>query len=275
MLAEKKLNEKERFNVELMNFGVGGYTQTEELYVLENYVQRFSPDMVMLFFHPPTDIADINKATATIQKTDRPFYVITDKEVLELDTSFSKTKIYKIKCSMNWLKKNSIIISFLINKIKKFHKKRLTTTKTAKEKKNSNKKDRIHGYLSLCTDNPDMVYLENYKLNKILIKQMVQYCKENKWEFVLVCLDTPAYITEREEKLKKVDDTFNLNFFDDDLNIYAKELGIDFIGLQRRFRQYYEETAKPLHLGHWDYQGHECVAETLVDKLQPLIEKTK
>lgn len=53
-LTEQQLNEEHKLKVELMNFGHGGYTQSEELLVLENQVEQFSPDMVIVFFSPQT-----------------------------------------------------------------------------------------------------------------------------------------------------------------------------------------------------------------------------
>ena len=64
---------------------------SEELLVLENQVEQFSPDMVIVFF-PPNDIKDVSRETTS--ELLRPFYNISGDE-LKLDTSFVKTRKFR------------------------------------------------------------------------------------------------------------------------------------------------------------------------------------
>ena len=105
----------------------------------------------------------------------------------------------------------------------------------------------------------------------MLIKVMSEYCKDEGIKFILVTVDNDAYIPKFEEQYKAIDPTFNTNFFEDDLKNYATSLNIEYLGLQRMFRQAYENTGTPLHWGHWNYQGHKLVANALANKLRPLI----
>ena len=59
---------------EVMNFGRSGYTQSEELLVLQRDVLRFDPDVVVLFFFPGNDITDMARRTAPNRQ--RPFFVM-------------------------------------------------------------------------------------------------------------------------------------------------------------------------------------------------------
>ncbi len=129
---------------------------------------------------------------------------------------------------------------------------------------------KINGYLSLATANPDEKYLRNYRLNKILIKAMSDYCKERGIRFMLVVLNTLAYIPDVEREYVSIDPTFNVNFFEDDLRNYAILLSIEFLGLQRIFRQSYKTNHIPLHWKHWNYEGHEVVASALTKKLETI-----
>ncbi len=58
---------------------------------------------------------------------------------------------------------------------------------------------------------------------------------------------------------------------------YAKLLNIEYLGLQRIFRQYYNTSGTFLHwkvgeeYGHWNYQGHKLVANTLSNKLKSIV----
>ena len=259
-LTENKLNEDYNLKVELMNFGLPGATQTEELLILKNQIEQFSPDMVLVFFLPANDIDDVAKGTAG--RTMRPFYNISGKGELILDTSFLEMRGYKIRCFINDFKQHSALISLICERYNAYQ--RASGIETSPEK--------IEGFLSLCTDNPDATYLRNYRLNKILLKAMSDYCNEKRIGFMIVCLEISTYVPESEKKYTAIDSTFNTNFFEDDLENYAKSLDVEYLGLQRIFRQSYECSPVSLHWGHWNYEGHEVVANALADKLKSIIE---
>lgn len=42
------------------------------------------------------------------------------------------------------------------------------------------------------------------------------------------------------------------------------------LGLQREFRQSFENTGVPLHSSHWNYEGNKVVAKALTDKLRSI-----
>ncbi len=90
---------------------------------------------------------------------------------------------------------------------------------------------------------------------------------------MLVTSDIDAYIPEIEKKYKMIDETFNSNFFEDDLGDLAKSLNIDYLGVERIFREAYEEKGVPLHWFHWNYNGHSVVADALFKKLVTILLK--
>ena len=259
-LAENKLNKDYNLKIELMNFGRSSATQTEELLILKNDVKQFSPDMVLLFFLPENDIEDVARETTSL--TMRPFYNISRDGELILDTGFRETRGFKIRCFINVFKQHSALISLLCQRYNALQQGGNRTGASP---------GKIERHLSLCTDNPDATYLRNYQLNKLLIKAMSEYCKVNGIRFMIVCIDT-EYLPENEKVYTAIDSTFNVNFFEDDLKVYAKLLDTEYLGLQRILRHSYERDRIPLHWGHWNYQGHEVVANAIVDKLKSIIE---
>ncbi len=268
-LAEQRLNNKlKNKKVELMNFGRSGFTQTEELLVLKNEILKFSPDMVILFFLPENDIRDINKKTAPDLL--RPFYNISENKKLILNTDFSITYQFKIKSLINNFKLHSALISLFCYRLNAY-----LAQKNINDKKDISVAEasfnKLDKYLSLCTANPDPIYLENYRLNKLLIKNIVENCNQNKIRLILITINTPAYIPEIEGKYKNIDPSFNAEFFEDELKNYAESLNIDYLGLQRIFSSYYKKTGIRLHWNHWNYEGHKLVAQALAGKLSSII----
>lgn len=275
-LAEERLKSSYDLNVELMNFGCPGFTQTEELIVLRNEIKQFSPDMVLVFFFPGNDIRDVRRETSPHAR--QPFYNVSKSGELILDTSFFDKPEFKVKCFVNFFKQHSALISFVGERYDAYKKyKRVKASFTAES---FVLEERFRGLtaesgLSLCTNSPNETYVRNYKFNKTLIKAMSEYCKEEGMEFVLVTVDIQAYVPEAEKQLKLVDSTFNSNFFEDDLRDFAESIEIEYLGLQRIFRQSFIDTGVLLrwgkdwkNWGHWNYEGHEVVAEALANKLK-------
>ena len=100
---------------------------------------------------------------------------------------------------------------------------------------------------------------------------MSEDCNEKGIKFVLVTIDSDAYIPEVEKMYKAIDPTFDANYFEDDLKDFAISLNIEYLGLQRIFKQAYQNTSVPLHWGHWNYEGHKVVSNALTDKLKSII----
>jgi hypothetical protein len=103
---------------------------------------------------------------------------------------------------------------------------------------------------------------------------MVDYCREHGVRFMLVKVDNRAYHPEAEARYRTLDPTFDPYRIDNDLQAFADSLGIDYLGLQRVFRESYEAHGKSLHRGHWNHLGHRVVAEALAEKLWTIIHST-
>ena len=110
-LAEMTLKSLTPMRFELMNFGRSGFTQTEEMFVLRETILQFSPDMVIVFFLPANDIADILPETALGGL--RPFFSVSEDGHLVLDTSFTQTRGFKLRSRVNWFKQHSALLSLL------------------------------------------------------------------------------------------------------------------------------------------------------------------
>lgn len=164
----------------------------------------------------------------------RPFYFISADGELILDASFAMTQEFKMKSMINWLKQHSILISFVTEKYNSFNKQRLI-----RKMEGLKNKEKIKGALTLSTANPDPVYAENYKLNKRLIKEIADFCREKGIKFMLVSLNTDDYMPEVENKYKSIDLTFDMYFFYDDMMNYTRQLDIEYLGLQKAFREQY------------------------------------
>ena len=200
-----------------------------------------------------------------------PFFHICGDGELELDTSYTELPEFKVKCLINRTKNNSALLSFLCE--------RYNALKRARVMRRSNQflftreteddLDHLEAGLSLCTDDPDPAYVQNYGLNKILISEMARHCKARGVRFMLVVPDLYTYLPGIDQVCKRIDSSYDENFFEDDMESFAKSVDVEYLGLQRKFRQAFERDACNLHwgFGHWNYGGHDLVARELFSKL--------
>lgn len=90
-LLERELNERSCFGdrrVEVLNFGVSGYSTAQELLLLQEEVWRYHPDLIVVAFYSARDVAnnvkDLNNAGDPAQS---PYFVYRGGRLVE-DTSF-------------------------------------------------------------------------------------------------------------------------------------------------------------------------------------------
>jgi hypothetical protein len=74
--------------VEVLNFGVAGYSTGQELLTLQQEVWKYKPDLILLAFYPARDIANnIRELNNAANPEQSPYYVYRDGELIE-DTAF-------------------------------------------------------------------------------------------------------------------------------------------------------------------------------------------
>jgi len=78
-VLEKALNEGSCFDgkrVEVLNFGVAGYSTAQELLMLRQEVWKYSPDIILLAFYPARDIANnVRELNNAANPEQSPYYV--------------------------------------------------------------------------------------------------------------------------------------------------------------------------------------------------------
>jgi lysophospholipase L1-like esterase len=261
-LTEKALLEQKDIRAELMNFGRSGFTQTEELIVLEREVIRFRPDAVVVFFFPGNDIADVSPETAS--NSLRPFYCRSDDGSLVLNTRFTESAGYRIRRGLDGIKRHSAMLSLLGERSNAVSRKGEDLTLSQQLRQ---------GYLSLCTNTPDAVFLRSYEMNERLLRAMAVFASSAKLPMLLVTLDNPAYRPEIEAQFREADPSFDPGCFENDMRLLAQSINIYHLGLQTVFRRAYQTDGKSLHWngGHWNYAGHRIVAEALAQELAEVL----
>jgi hypothetical protein len=262
-VAERRLNvpgAARKF--EVMNFGRSGMCTAEELLVFERDVLPCHPDRVVLLFTPQNDMDDVNPATALDPV--RPFFHEVAGDSLALDTSFKRTRNFRIRTLINPLKERSALVSLLVERYNSARQARaLARAKATTQHANP---QALTPQLRMCTHAPDPVFAGNYLLCKKLMVRMARECAAHGVRFTLAAgpLVYQPYVVKR---LRMVDRTFDPDFFDTDLGALADSTGFDFITVTAPFRARTEATGRLLHWSHWNYEGHRVFGKLLADAI--------
>lgn len=86
--------------IEVLNFGVGGYSTAQESIVLETAVVRYHPDLVLLQLSTGKDVRENSRALAT--RLDRPFYALDAQGSLRLDASFLEQRDFAARSQFRY-----------------------------------------------------------------------------------------------------------------------------------------------------------------------------
>lgn len=268
-LCEKYLNQNQTEQFEIMNFGRGGFSPTEELVVLQTEVIKFNPDLVVVTYFPVNDYRDVLKDTAT----DTPrsfFYIDNDNKCLILDNTFTNSLYYKFTdLIISKLKIRSVLMLFLMKRIRLAYG-RFISYQRSREKPSIPKKK--SGQYSISTAQKNATYLQAFNFSKRLINEMIKLCKANNIKFLLLCLNDHHYKPEVEKRKLKRYPTFNYLYIENELKKLASKQEIYFLGLQKAFRNYYLKFKRDLHWVHYNYEGHRLVAKLLSKKIKEIAE---
>jgi hypothetical protein len=266
-LTEDRLNGVLESPIELMNFGRSGMTQSEEYLVLQQEIVQFTPDLLVLFFLPENDIRDISRDTSPTLL--RPFYSLSENSRLDLDIRFAESLEYQIKKLINPVKQHSILVSLLFERYNAL----MQSLRFGNLTKSVDRKGELPAYLSLGTDNPDLTYVENYRLNKVLIREMAEFCLRKNIGFLLVAAIHSHRDAKRHRYHREVDPSFDENFFGRDLGKFSALHGIDFLNLQLPFVEFFRRSSLPIvEDGHWNLTGHQIVSDALYTKLTEIFQ---
>ena len=259
-IAEDELNGRGHTPVEILNLGLPGATQTEELLVLQSDVAKFSPDVVAVYFNPGNDIDDVARET---RGPLRAYFLVNEDGTLRLDTSFTRTRQYRTRKAINTWKQRSAVVSLVAERYNLLARARRLGAREAGSRG-------FPRHLRLCTAGGDELYARNYRLNKRLIREMSEWCDARGVRFLLVC-GSSVYEPEEIAEYRAADASFDADYFENDLASFADSLGVEYLGLQSVFRAHVEGGGGPLNWGHLNYHGHRVVARALVTKLEQML----
>jgi hypothetical protein len=263
-------------HVEVLNFGVSGYSTGQELLVLRKRVPVFNPDLVVLAFLSGNDVRDNSRALAHAYP--RPYFSLAAVGQLVLDDSFREQRAFKVKSSTPWqvfqaLSEHSRVFQ-LVNKVKNT----LPIGGVAAGETDPGWEAGLDAGVYLSKPSP--AWEAAWETTEALLAEARSETQRQGAKFLLVSLTNaaqvdpvPEEIRERALRLGEID----LYYPERRLSAFAKREGIDLVLLAPLFADFAVKHKVYLHgfantalgTGHWNDRGHALGAELLAQRLCP------
>ncbi|MCW7071387.1 MAG: SGNH/GDSL hydrolase family protein [Methanophagales archaeon] len=260
----------EKFQV--INMGVIGYSNAQELLTLMNEGIKYNPNIVIVAFCIQNDIRD------NVKSINKHMFILNNNtELILTNVPISRkrddadTQNDLLASSEKFLRKHSHAYNFLYGRLlsspfgKNLMVNLLTKLGLAEE----------YGQYNCIFSNtytPEVQY--NWNLTKAILKEIDTVAKENDAKTLIVLIPMQIHVNAelweksvRQFGLKTSD--YNLSKPNDILVEFGKENNIHVLDLFPEFRKHIE-SGEQLYFykdGHWNPTGHKYAAELIYDKL--------
>jgi len=264
-------------HVEVLNFGVAGYSTAQELLLLREEVWKYHPDLVLLAFYPARDIANNVRELNNAVNPERSPYFLLRGDQLILDDAFRS--LPALQSRQIWLQnlgyqveERSRVLQ-AITALQRFGKSRWAMA-GAKERAEKSGVDNLEYAIYSPPSLPAMKAA--WEVTEALFVAMRDEVRAHDAEFRMVILATRPQVVpaKRAELLSKLG-VADLNYADHRIGDFAARTGIPVTTLAPALSPYAEThhvylngfRASNFGAGHWNETGHRAAAEKIAADL--------
>ena len=269
--------------VEVVNFGVSGYSTAQELLVLRHKVQPYHPDLVLLAFFTGNDIRgnvrDLNRDAI------RPYFVMKDGRLV-LDDDFR----YSTEFWLQGLPFSSDAFEFSrilqVFREAKYKLKAYLQEYYHQQRMNGREKSGIDLDAMVYLAPVDPLWEQAWMISEELLVLAKREAERGGSRFLLVSLSNPDQVhPDLNHRLKVarqlgVPDLF---YPERRLEAFATREGIDFVSLAKPLAIYAEQQGILLHgfenahmgQGHWNASAHEFAGHLTSERICAMLVSSK
>ncbi|MBK8255832.1 MAG: SGNH/GDSL hydrolase family protein [Polyangiaceae bacterium] len=256
--------------VEVLNFGVGGYGQAQELIMLRERVWKYDPDIVLLSFFGGNDILDNEREVAPFKAHVPPYYLLRDGQLV-LDDSFKSrvpgpTTLAVRNLFADVMNRSKLA---LLIKMAAAAGDRAKTHIPNSKPKDLGLPDRL---VFIPPTMPAMI--RAWDVTEALIHQIYSEVKAKGKDFRMMIISSPQQvhpdIAEREAFMKELGIT-SLFYIEERLAKLAEKEGFPLLSTTQPLAEYAAKNNIAVHGfanalwwgGHWNEKGHKLAGEWL------------
>ena len=281
-VLERKLTERGCFGgsrVEVLNFGVAGYSTAQELLTLRQEVWNYQPDIVIVAFYPARDIANNLRELNNASNPEQSPYFVYRGARLELDDSFRTLPALELQeirmQNLRYQISGHFRILQGIAALERSGKIRVAMV-AVRERAEKSGLDNLE--YSIYAPPSQLEMQQAWKVTEGLLTAIRDEVKSHHAEFRIVILATRPQVlpdAEKRQALMRKLGVENLSYADDRVREFGTREGISVTSLAPALSQYAEANHIYLNgfsnanqgAGHWNETGHRLAAETIATDL--------
>jgi hypothetical protein len=265
--------------IEVLNFGVAGYSTAQELLTLQQEVWKYEPDIVLLAFYPARDIANnVRGLNNAVNPEHSPYFFYRDGRLIFDDSFRSLPALQPRAIALEHLSYQLDQHVRLLQAIGALQRIARTTAATAVVKEKAARAGVDNLEYSIYMPPADATMDEAWQVTEGLLTAVRDEVQVHNAHFRLVVLPTrPQLIpetTKRDALLHKLG-VADFNYADQRIRSFCDRERISMIGLAPALSTFALSnhvylngfTQSTLGTGHWNATGHRVAAEAIAEQL--------
>jgi lysophospholipase L1-like esterase len=260
--------------VEVINFGVSGFSTARELIMLRQRVWQYNPDVVLLLFTPGNDVKDNSRALTGYSEA-LPYFVLKDGALVLDDSALQereKHALFRLQRSgvgdaWDWIRAKSRVLGLLY-----------TVRESYFSRGNQSRRDGERGIDGNVFRTPvDADWSEAWLVTEKLIVNMRNEVEEHGAKFLVVTGSNGIQVDPDEglrDEYMKILGVSNLFYPEERLRALGEREKIDMLNLSPSFLEVAKRNQTQLHgfgdskgRGHWNEAGHKLAGEMIAARL--------
>jgi hypothetical protein len=281
-VLEKKLAAAPCFtgkHIEVLNFGVAGYSTAQELLTLQQEVWKYDPDVVLVALYPARDIANnVRELNNAVNPEQSPYFVCRGDK-LALDDAYRTLPVMQprelvlenIRATLN----QHVRVLQAIDALQQAGRIRLAMA-AMKEKAERAGVDNLE--FSIYAPPGDPAMEQGWKVTEGLLLMLRDEVKAHGAQFRLVLLPTRPQVlpdAQKQQALLQKLQVKDFGYADERLRTFCAREDISVIALAPALAAYATEhhvylngfSASNIGAGHWNETGHRLAGETIAAAL--------
>jgi hypothetical protein len=263
-------------HVEVLNFGVSGFSTARELILLETRVWQYSPDMIVLLFTPGNDVRDNSRALNRYRAQPLPYFVFReDRLVLDdsLVTERNHTLAFRLQNSFpgRWFERlrNNLRVLGLFYTVREA----LLSPQPA----DRNRPGELGLDIEVYRPPETREWEDAWRVTETLVVKMRDAVEAHGAKFLLVNGSAGIQVNPDEETRRQFMTTIGVNnlfYSDERLTARAQAAHLTLLTLAPSLQDYasrnhvfVQGTKESGGRGHWNELGHQIVGELIAKEI--------
>ena len=261
-------------DIEVLSFGVGGYSTAQEYLTLHHDVWGFDPNLVLLAFYPGNDIRDNSRKSAALDpfRIERPYFTLVGDSEVRTSTSSVSTWRRVLYAMIH----HSRILQ-LVNQARRA----LEVRRMRAVAHQAN----IGGNARIYQPPVSEEWNDAWRMTEAILKLMNTEIRSHGSDFVVTIVTTPIQVHPDNSVRRTFELAHGLPdmfYADNRIAEHGRRLGFPVVPLAKRFQHTAAENQIFLHgfsntvmgEGHWNENGHRLAGRILASELCAAIEKS-